>query len=347
MDRFDFMITGIGSVPFLDVEESCLLIKENFPDMPFWPQLVKRSPYEDMIIQFSEGIPFLKVSEEKRAVFAIKGSSPEKELTRFYEMFFSEQLSELSISIKYAPGLYKMVELVKDSDASFIKGQIVGPITFAASIKDDQGKAIIGDNELMDVCVKGIAMKGLWQVRKLKEAGKRVVLFLDEPYLASIGSAFSTISKDNVIEVLKEVINYIREREDVLLGIHCCANTDWSMIISACPDIISFDAFGYMDHFLLYRDEILRFLKNGGNIAWGIVPTTDSDFEKKGDANSLFKILKKGIENIVKWGMPLKEVAEHSLLTPSCGMGTMKVENAKRVISTLAEIFNKSLVLVK
>jgi len=70
MQKFNFMITGIGSMPFLDVDETCLLIKENFPDMPFWPQLVKRSFYEDMIIQFSEGIPFLKVFEEKRTILA-------------------------------------------------------------------------------------------------------------------------------------------------------------------------------------------------------------------------------------------------------------------------------------
>ncbi len=342
MYEFDFMITGIGSVPFLDMDETCLLIKENFLNMPFWPQFVKRSPYEDMIIQFSEGIPFLRVSEEKRAVFAIKSNSPEKELTCFYESFFSEDLSGFRISKEYAPGLYKMVELVSDSDAPFIKGQTVGPITFAGSIKDQQGRTVIGDSELMDVCTKGIAMKGLWQVRKLKESGKKAVLFLDEPYLASIGSAFSTISKDKVVESLREVITYIKEREEVLLGIHCCANTDWSIIISAGPDIISFDAFGYMDHFLLYKDEILSFFKDGGNIAWGIVPTTDSDFEEA-DTDKLFKSLIKGLETIVEWGVDLKDVSARSLLTPSCGMGSMKPENARKAISILLEIFNKVL----
>jgi len=341
MQKFNFMITGIGSMPFLDVDETCLLIKENFPDMPFWPQLVKRSFYEDMIIQFSEGIPFLKVFEEKRTILAIREKNSEKELTRFYVLFFSEEVQNFRISMKYAPGLYKMVDFLSDSNALFVKGQTVGPITFAGSIKDQDGKAIIGDSELMDVCTKAIAMKGLWQVRKLKESGKKVVLFLDEPYLAGIGSAFSVISRDKVVETLKEVISYIKKREDVLLGIHCCANTDWSVISSVRPDIISFDAFGYMNHFLLYRNEILDFLKNGGNIAWGIVPTTDSDFEQQGDVNKLFEKLKKAVETIVEWGVDLKKLCAHCLLTPSCGMGTMKIENAKKAISILREIFDR------
>ena len=336
--KFNLVTTGIGSVPFLDIKETCKLIIDSFKKIPFWPQLVKRTIYEDMIIQFSEGIPFLKVDKEKRAIFAIKGDSPEKELLKFYERFLEEDISYFSISKDYAPGLYLMIDLVKKSDATFIKGQTVGPITFSASIRDQDGRSILSDNEIMDVCTKGIAIKGVWQVRKLKESGKNVILFLDEPYLASIGSAFSLISKEKVVNILKEVIGYIKQREDVLIGIHCCANTDWSMIFDSRPDIISFDAFGYMENFLLYRDKILRFIKDGGAIAWGIVPTTDADFEQKGNINKILKRLKIGFERLEEWGINREMLIRSSILTPSCGMGTMKEENAKKAIQLLEEI---------
>jgi len=332
--------TGIGSMPFLDVEETCRIIIDNF-ELPFWPQLVRRSIYEDMIIQFSEGIPFLKVDEEKRALFAIKGDSPEKELLKFYEHFLEEDISYFSISRDYAPGLYVMINLVKESDATTIKGQTVGPITFSASIRDQDERSILNDSELMDVCAKGIAIKGIWQARKLKESGKDVILFLDEPYLASIGSAFSLISKEKVTEILKEVISYIKQREYVLIGIHCCANTDWSMIFDSGPDIISFDAFGYMENFLLYRDEIISFIKNGGVIAWGIVPTTDSDFEERGDINEILKRLRNGFERLEEWGINREVLIKSSILTPSCGMGTMKEENANKAIQLLKKLSNR------
>jgi len=60
--HFGFTATGIGSVPFLEVEATCREINRLFPHMPFWPQFVKRSYLEDMSVQYSEGLPLLVVT---------------------------------------------------------------------------------------------------------------------------------------------------------------------------------------------------------------------------------------------------------------------------------------------
>ena len=65
-ENFGFIATGIGSVPFLDVEASCREIIESLPHLPFWPQFVKRSFLEDMNVQYSEGLPLLTVNEKNR-----------------------------------------------------------------------------------------------------------------------------------------------------------------------------------------------------------------------------------------------------------------------------------------
>ena len=63
---FGFLATGIGSVPFLEMEETCREIARLFPHMPFWPQFVKRSYLEDMSVQYSEGLPLIEVNQEER-----------------------------------------------------------------------------------------------------------------------------------------------------------------------------------------------------------------------------------------------------------------------------------------
>lgn len=338
MNDFDFLATGIGSVPTLDIEGTCDRILELLPGIPFWPQLVRRSPLEDMSIQFSQRLPLLEVEEEKRSLRLSSGDR-ESELVTFYDHFLADDVEYFAVGRDYAPGLHTMVETVKRGPANYgpyIKGQIVGPLTFAAGIMGRDGKSVLHDPELREAMVKGLSIKALWQSRELSTTGKRVILFLDEPYLSGFGSAFTPIQREEVMAILKEVIDYVKERSETLIGIHCCGNTDWAMLLDAGPDIINFDAFSYMDYFLLYSKEILRFLKNGGAIAWGVVPT--AAFTGEESVEGLVLKLREGLDHLSQWGVEPGAVKAASLLTPACGMGTMDLEAAEKAITLLSRL---------
>ena len=338
---FNFLATGIGSVPFQEIEGTCREILKTIPSIPFWPQLVKRSFLEDMSIQYSEGLPFLEIDEEKRSLFISGRKSAESELVAFYDHFLSQDIDYFSMSKTYAPGLYALLELIEQgqNDASYIKGQTTGPITFASSITDVSGKSVLYNPEILEALVNGLAIKALWQVRKLEKSGKKTIIFIDEPSLAGFGSAFSPVERHVVIDNLRTVINYLREHSDTMIGIHCCGNTDWSMIIETGPDIINFDAFGYMDYFLLYPDNILQFLEGGGTVAWGIVPT--SDFTGLESLEDLFAKLNEGLHRVYEWGIGPQLLAQRSILTPSCGMGTMTPETARKCLNLLSQLSQK------
>ncbi len=339
---FDFSATGVGSVPFLDVEHTCRTILDSFA-IPFWPQFVRRSPLEDMSIQYSEGMPRLEVVEEKRALAISTEKGAESELVRFYEHFLSQDLEHFAITEEYAPGFYKMIELMDGGGPQairFVKGQTVGPVTFLAGIPDTDGKPVLHNHELSEALVQGLAIKALWQIRRLRETGKEVILFIDEPYLSGFGSAFSPIERHQVIEMLRTVIDYVRQHSEAYVGIHCCGNTDWAMIAEAGPDIINFDAFEYMDYFLLYSTEIGRFLRTGGSIAWGMVPT--ADFTGEETVEALLEKLEEGIRRLQDWGIDPESIARRSILTPACGMGTMKTEAAENALALLARLCHKT-----
>jgi len=336
---FRFMATGIGSVPFLDIETTCREICRQVPFMPFWPQFVQRSHLEDMIIQYSEGLPLLEVNAEERSLFCPLSDQKETDLVRFYEQFFAHDVERFAVSREYAPGLYAILELMDKGDADpgpYIKGQTVGPVTFTAGVKDLKGRSILYDPELSEAMTKGLAIKALWQVKKLASLGKKPVIFLDEPYLSGFGSAFSPVQRHEVVDMLRMVIDYLKENTDVLIGIHCCGNTDWSMIFETGVDIINFDAFEFMDHFLLYKDDIVRFVERGGTIAWGIIPT--AGFTGDESVDSLFSRLKKGFMRVNQWGVDLDLLARRSILTPACGMGTMSVDHAEKAMELLSHL---------
>ena len=339
--HFHFKATGIGSVPSTNVKSTCLHILDHVPEIPFWPQLVNRSYLEDMTIQFSEGLPLLKIRKNNRDL-VISSMDKESELATFYDHFFNDHVDYFAMSESYAPGLFELVGIVSQNPEKYgpyIKGQTVGPVTFAAGIKEGDGKSVLYNPDLLEALTKGLAIKALWQIRELGRSGKKPIIFLDEPYLSGFGSAFTPIERHEVISLIKEVLDYLRERSDVLIGIHCCGNTDWSMIIEAGPDIINFDAFGYMDAFLLYPDEIQQFFHGGGSIAWGIVPT--ANFTGEESVEILHEKLEKGLNRLYEWGLTQETVIGNSILTPACGMGTMEQSRADMALDLLSLLSKK------
>ena len=336
---FHFAATGIGSVPFVDIEPTCQSILRATPLIPFWPQFVKRSYCEDMNIQYTEGLPLLEIQETSRGLAISPAMDKENELVRFYDHFLADDLDYFAISRDYSAGLHALGEMIgagAAGDAPFIKGQTVGPITFAASVTDLGGKAVLYNPELLEAMTKGLSIKALWQIRELERSGKEPIIFLDEPYLSGFGSAFSPVQRHQVIDSIREVVGYLRERTDALIGIHCCGNTDWSMVIEAGVDIINFDAFEYLHNFLLYRDDIVRFLGGEGIIAWGIVPT--ANFTGNESVGELLALLEEGFTRLHQWGIDPDLLARRSILTPACGMGTMASDAACGCLNLLSEI---------
>ena len=333
---FHFTATGVGSVPGLSVRDTCRLILERLPEMPFWPQFVNLDPREDMIVQYGEGLPGIRLADDGRTLFLAE-MDPTDELTAFYERYLADDVEAFAISPERAHGLYALLDQMNGSPAAhgaFIKGQIVGPVTFASAVRAPDGRSLIYVPEMLDVVVKGLSIKLLWQERRLRETGKRPVLFVDEPALSGIGSAFASLNRDWVVTALREIIDYVRSRSDALIGVHCCANTDWPMVMESGPDILNFDAYAYMDSFLLYPEEILRFVQGGGTIAWGIVPTLD--FKAGIDAGQLQASLEKGLERLRAWGLDEATLSERSMLTPACGMGGMQTDTAEEALQLLS-----------
>ena len=135
--------------------------------------------------------------------------------------------------------------------------------------------------------------------------------------MSLLGSSIIAVDSVKVQQMINEIISSINGK----IGIHCCANTDWSIILNTNVDIISFDAYEYATNFLLYRKELTNFLKQGGIIAWGIIPTAPNQL-----AQETVETLGKKFENLIFQleqfsGLSRKKILSQSLITPACGFG--------------------------
>lgn len=338
--KFNFEATGLGSVPFKDPKEAYRVISENCKEIPFWPQLPKRSFLENMYAQFSEHLPGLVLDEANKNLY-IDTTGVAETVEEVYGKYLEGDIEFFRMSEERAPGFYHFLESLKNpsKEIKFVKGQITGPISFALSVTDQNKRAIIYDKDLLEILTKTMVMKVKWQVRKLKKAHPSVIIFIDEPYLVSIGSSYVNINTTAAFEKLDEIIKAVKG-EGALAGLHCCGNTDWGLVLKRDIDILSFDAYNFTKELLLYAGELKNFLARGGTIAWGIVPSSDAiDKETR---KSLNQKMNSVLSSLSEKGISKDSIS--SIITPSCGVGTLDEERASRIFKVagwLSDDFRK------
>ncbi len=334
----NFSATAIGSLPHTDVESACELMFKSLPEIPCWPQLPKLSVKEDMCIQYTEGLPCITISTDGKTVGIDASQDTSVALAGFYEAYLKNDPNLFPISPECAAGFYAMLDHLNNSPRKSlraVKGQVVGPITLAGSMKLSTDITALYSEEFFDVIIKLMSMKAYWQFTKLSQYGLPVIIFADEPYLTSFGSAFMNISRGRAISALNEVYETVQAHGG-LTGTHCCGNTDWAMLMESKVDIISFDAYEFMDKLLMYWRELQAFLNRGGYLAWGIVPTSPKVMNIS--LNELIKKLEEGIQFLVDKGTSRAFIKERSIITPSCGTGTLTIEEAEKVMRLTHDI---------
>ena len=335
----------IGSLPLTDHAEACQLVFEHTPQIPLWIQLPVHKE-EGMVAQFMDGMPGLCTVGD-RAYIDTDQDEFDRDILKFYEDYMAvvEVDTDLSASRfvlreDNARGFFTFVESLKHTSTPpvAVKGQITGPFTFCTGISDQNKKAIIYEEQVKDAAVKLLALKARWQAQQLSHIGCPVIIFFDEPALAGFGSSeFISISRDGIVQSFDEVIGSVHAAGG-LAGVHVCANTDWSLVLDSAADIVSFDAYSYFDRFILYSDGIKAFLAAGKIIAWGMVPTLNVDELENATTESLVDQWKQKAAQVEKLGIDSEKLLSQSLITPSCGAGSLSIDLAIKVLKLTREV---------
>jgi methionine synthase II (cobalamin-independent) len=317
-------------MPQKSPEEACSLILEHLPQIPAWPQLPKRSFLENMYVQFSQGFPGVIVQDDR--IYVDRSQNLDSALERLYSAYLENNVEHYAISPDYAAGLHSFLSSDLRS-ATAVKGQVTGPVSFGLVVADQEQRPIIYDPVLADALAKHLRLKAAWQEKMLSAICPDTIIFVDEPYFASLGSPFISLTPEHVVALLEEVFQGVVG----LKGIHCCGNTDWSVLLSTSLDILNFDAYNYGESLTLYPTEVKRFLERGGIIAWGIVPSNERALAEE-TVNSLLHRLRQTMESLCHKGIDYDMLWEQCLITPSCGLGSLSPEGAIKALQLLAAL---------
>jgi methionine synthase II (cobalamin-independent) len=327
---------AIGSLPYTDPEEAVEVTLRHLHECPTWPQLPHRDFRENMYAQYSEGLPGVVVDAEKRKVWCDTSRDLLPEIGEIYAAYLDGDCSRFGISRDYAAGLYAFEERIKKEGKTYglIKGQVTGPISFGLTVLDENNRPILYDDELAAATLKLLNLKARWMEAFLRdtERAAQVLIFFDEPYLVSVGSALVAVSPEQVTDSIKQV----SEGLGCLTGAHCCGNTDWTWLFKAGLDIVNFDAYQYMESMALYPKELAGFLETGGTLAWGLIPNNERIPEETAD--SLAALFREGVDLLASRGVERDLLIERAMITPACGLDGVSEELAEKAYELTEQV---------
>jgi len=330
------MTTAMGIMPHTSIEPAMELALTL--DIPFWPQLPKYSYFEDMYVQVSENFPGIIVDEKnQRITLDIEGFLGD--LPMYLDDSQDETYFHLSAKYSQTFDAFLQQDLSK---YKVIRGQNIGPISFGLKILDKDKKPIIYNDEVRGFLYEFIGNKVNAQYRQLKEKNKNAFVWLDEPGLQILFGSFTGYSSSSAKNDFAEFLEGIEGPR----GVHLCGNPDWSFLISGLNlDILSLDTYTWGHVFSRYRDEVIAFLKGGGIISWGIVPTLTEELNQE-NIKSLAEKLEGYWDYLVESAVDKELILDRSWIAPSrCCLvnadGTKSVDKSFEILREVGYYFKE------
>lgn len=295
----------MGIMPHTDIERALEVVLSL--DIPFWPQLPKISYFEDMYVQALENFPGAKIDLVNQKI-RFNLSLFYEELPSYFEKVNDPQTFRLTkeFSLVYHQFLEKDL-----SHYSAIRGQMVSPISLGLKVIDQDQKLIIYHEEVREILFDFIQKKVNQQYQELKAKNSNAFVWMDDPGLELIFTAFSGYNEVQA----KDDLDRFLEGVEGPRGIHLCAKPDWDFLLKSKLDILSFDSFN-CGAVIIHYPSLKEFLDRGGIITWGIVPTYTELLEQE-TIDSLIERLESFWEGLSQKGVDRERLLRQSLLAPA------------------------------
>jgi len=301
------MTTAMGVMPHKNPEHALELALGL--DIPFWPQLPRISFSEDMFAQLADGFPGAHINlEEKRVEF---------DTSRFAEELgeFSARMDDNDLyTIHDRNSMTYQQYLETDfSDRATIRGQFCGPVNLGFRVTDEGKRPLIYNDDVRSLLFDFTLRKINLQYQQLAAKHPNAFVWVDEP---GLGWVFNSHVGYNELQAQKDYRDFLDGFEGPR-ALHLCLNVHLPYLFGLGLDILSIDAFQFETMPKGYSEDIARFLKGGGILSWGLVPTESVTLDPE-TPETLFRRLVNYWEVIAQNSdVSSEQIARQALIAPA------------------------------
>ena len=297
-------MTGVGSLPHTDPKRAASFVLET-TTVPYLPQLPNRHPEERMLVQWGDGLC---------GCGAVDSS---------IGLGYGEPIGARAEAFGGADALLDALS----SDVPAVKTQATGPVTLALGFLS----AGHPGQGLLDCVATGLIGRVEDHIASLaaRLPDADITLIFDEPGLSGLLVPGFPITRDEAEHVLGKVLT----RAPVPAGIHCCADTDWSVVASVRPSLISWDIDSLGAAFLAHTEAIAAATWEGTGFIWGVAPTQTQPLP--GDPGVR---LQRIVGRLVMAGAKMDGLLEGAMFSPACGLAGLTEGQAEIVAHTVVRL---------
>ncbi|MCB0965906.1 MAG: hypothetical protein KDB37_03645 [Ilumatobacter sp.] len=305
---------GVGSLPHLSAGQAARFSFDRF-DVPTVPSLPRRSPAELAVAQALIGVPGVGLGQYGALAIDCAALDPEAPVAT-------------DLDGQQFIGLRAFLNEARDRGAvGPVKWQFLGPISVGlALVRAGASTEVAFPVALRAVRSHLVAVQGL-----IADAlpGSPQLVVLDEPLAADLAEPGFPLAPDDAIDLLSGAMAVVEPTATV--GVHACGDADVATLLAAGPQVLSIPVQRSLLGVVGYLD---RFLRNGGWVAWGAVPTGGPI--GAGQPRAWQRLANLFCE-MVQAGCDGDLLVQQCFVTSECGLGSHGTGVAQHVAELLRE----------
>lgn len=220
-----------------------------------------------------------------------------------------------------------------DDRIAIAKIQLVGPFTVHCALVTQNGETMDRYPAISAQITKQILARSLAMTHRLQSLSVQPMIFLDEPCLSML--SISDSAHLVLLEHLKQTVQTLKSHH-VIVGVHCCGNTEWNAVFDLRPCYVSFDTSISLESVLACQNghALADYIRSGGRLALGIIPTSGTAFNPHRIVENVRHRIHHTFQNEPEL---LQRIFDESLLTPACGLALRPLSSVGPVMRDLVE----------
>jgi hypothetical protein len=329
----------LGGLPYRSASQALEISRRYAGRLLAWPQLPRRGFREQGFVQSAIGFPGLVIDAAQERVYVDRARA-ERSLDRLGLDYLENECAGHGLADDDAAGL---AEILRQGEAPrgtlALKGQLLGPISLAAQLTDEQERPLIYDEPLFEALTQHLGLRAAWQEARLGELSGTTIVCLDEPFLETVGLPFVPIDWERARERIDQTLAGIQGCR----AIYCGGAVDWTQVLQTSVDLIIADVYEHSAALIGAAPALRDFLDRGGVAGLGIVPAEEEAIGQT-SAERLVRRIVTLAGDLERDGIPAEQLLRQALITPAntlIGLSTADAERALQLVDEVSKLLRE------